>query len=118
MIRMKQPSDSSHRARPDPLFEPGQLVRHKRYEYRAVIVDVDPRCMASDQWYKNNQTQPDRAQPWYHVLVDGSANVTYPAQENLEPDLTGLPVDHPLIDHFFDGFHHGRYLRNGEPWVI
>jgi heat shock protein HspQ len=113
---MKQPSDQPS-ATP-PLYVSGQLIRHRRYGYRGVIVDVDPQCLASEQWYQNNKTQPNRDQPWYHVLIDGSGGATYPAQDSLEPDPSGLPVDHPLIAQFFDGFHDGRYLRNGEPWIV
>lgn len=99
-----------------PEFEVGQLVRHKRYGYRGVIVAVDGHCKASPQWYFGNNTQPDRAQPWYHVLVDGSATVTYPAESSLMPETDLSPVRHPLLDLFFDGFADGRHLRNGTPW--
>ncbi len=97
-------------------FQPGDLVHHKRYGYRGVVVAVDLTCQADDTWYLANQTQPDRKQPWYHVLVDGSAMTTYPAQVNLEPDLTGEPVDHPLLELFFCEFRDGLYVRNSEPW--
>lgn len=55
---------------PRTVFEPGQLVRHRRYGYRGVVVDRDEFCEADDEWYSKNQTQPDRDQPWYHVLVE------------------------------------------------
>lgn len=97
-------------------FEPGQLVRHCRYGYRGVVVTRDEFCTADDQWYNANQTQPDRNQPWYHVLVDGSSTCTYVAAENLTADLTGLPVDHPLVPGFFSAFENGSYRRNSQPW--
>lgn len=99
-----------------PVFEPGELVRHRRYGYRGVVVDRDETCQADDAWYYKNQTQPSREQPWYHVLVDGSLACTYAAAENLLPDDCGLPIDHPLVPHFFCGFEKGIYLRNNEPW--
>ncbi len=101
-----------------PLFEPGQLVRHRHYDYHGVITAVDKVCQASDEWYASNRTQPDRNQPWYHVLVDGSDACTYAAQENLESDTEGLPIQHPLLEYFFTGFEHGRYIRNDRPWLI
>lgn len=106
------------RARGDdhPVFEPGQLVRHRRYGYRGVVVDRDDACQASDAWYQKNQTQPDRTQPWYHVLVDGSATCTYAASENLVADGSELPIEHPLVPHFFSGFEDGRYIRNDTNW--
>lgn len=99
-----------------PLFKPGQLVLHKRYGYRGVIVGLDLSCQASEQWYLSNQTQPAKNQPWYHVLVDGSGTVTYPAQTSLIADDSGEPISHPLIEHFFSGFVEGHYIRNSLPW--
>lgn len=99
-----------------PVFKPGQLIRHRRYGYRGVIVDRDERCMADEAWYKKNQTQPDRDQPWYHVLVDQSTACTYAASQNLVADPSGTPIDHPLLQHLFSGFKDGHYVRNDEPW--
>lgn len=96
----------------DPiLFELGQLVSHRLYSYRAVIVSCDPRCMAGDNWYFANKTQPSRDQPWYHVLVHESGGLsTYVAQSNLELDTSGEPVSHPRVTHYFSEFKDGRYL--------
>ena len=99
-----------------PLYEPGQLVRHRRYGYRGVVVQRDDFCLADDEWYAKNQTQPDRNQPWYHVLVDGSSTCTYAASENLVADTIALPIEHPLLACFFDEFQDGAYLRNDNPW--
>lgn len=99
-----------------PRFEPGDLVRHKRYGYRGVVVAVDGHCKATPQWYLSNKTQPSRDQPWYHVLVDGSSTSTYPAEQNLLPDDSGMPIDHPLIAVYFSAFAGGRYARNDDPW--
>lgn len=99
-----------------PIFSPGELVKHRRYGYRGVVVDVDRGCQASEQWYWKNQTQPSRDQPWYHVLVDGSSTTTYSAQENLTPDPLGEPIEHPWLEYFFGRFEHGRYSRNDRPW--
>ncbi|WP_428388577.1 heat shock protein HspQ [Mucisphaera sp.] len=99
-----------------PHFAPGQLVRHRNYGYRGVVVDFDLQCKANDLWYENNQTQPDRDQPWYHILVDGSEINTYAAQSSLLPDTNNQPIQHELINHFFDPFENGRYTRNETPW--
>ena len=103
-------------ARQPVRFTPGQLVRHRRYGYRGVIVERDECCQADDDWYYKNQTRPDRDQPWYHVLVGGSSTCTYAASENLVEDWTGEPIEHPLLVHFFDGFENGAYIRNDVPW--
>lgn len=99
-----------------PKFQPGQLVRHVRYRYRGVVVDVDFFCRAPESWYQANRTRPDREQPWYHVLVHGGGNITYAAQTSLTGDPTLEPVDHPLIDMYFDGFDGQAYNRNQRPW--
>lgn len=98
-----------------PRFAAGQIVLHNRYGYRGIIVAIDSRCNAPDQWYYGNQIQPSRSQPWYHVLVDGSKEATYVAENNLETDLSHEKIDHPFVPHFFDEIH-GRYVRNNHPW--
>ncbi len=92
-------------------FLPGQIISHKRYNYLGVIFDVDDSCKANEEWYQSNQSQPKRNQPWYHVLVDGEAQSTYVAEENLELARHPEPIDHPLIDKFFTDFTGERYIR-------
>lgn len=99
-----------------PQFQIGQLVRHKRYGYRGVVVSVDDVCDAEDEWYESNQTQPDRDQPWYHVLADGSDQVFYPAESSLEADASEAAVDNPHVNEFFGEFLDGVYVRNDRPW--
>jgi len=97
-------------------FRPGQLVRHRRYGYRGVVVACDSNCRAPDGWYQSNQTQPDRRQAWYHLLVDGQEVTTYAAESSLMPDDVGEPIHHPLVDMFFDGFSSSGYHRNDRQW--
>lgn len=97
-------------------YEPGDLIRHSRYGYRGVVVSVDDACQADDDWYKKNQTQPDRDQAWHHVLVHGTSTTTYAAGENLLPDPSGGAVQHPLVPVFFDDFDGERYQRNDRGW--
>ena len=99
-----------------PKFAPGDLVRHVRYQYRGVVVAHDPKCLAEENWYKSNNTQPDRNQPWYHVLVHESGSITYPAESSLALDESGEQIVHPLLDQFFSGFEEGQYKRNDIPW--
>ena len=96
-----------------PKFTPGDLVRHVRYQYRGVVVAHDPKCMADEQWYQSNQTQPDRGQPWYHVLVDGAEQTTYVAERHLESDECSKPINHPLVRELCGEFIDGRYLMRG-----
>ena len=92
-------------------FSVGDLVHHKLFDYRGVIVDVDPHLMLSDQWYEAvARSRPPKDQPWYRVLVHDATHETYVAERNLETDTSSEPVHHPLIETCFDSFSDGRYL--------
>ncbi len=94
-------------------FRVGQLIHHRRFDYRGVIVDVDATFEGTEEWYETMATsRPPKDQPWYHVLVDGAAHMTYVTEQNLEPDLTGEPIAHPLLDQFFDDLRDGLYVRH------
>ena len=110
-IRRERPHEGS-----PANFTRGELVRHRRYGYRGVVVELDLECQAPDEWYQNNQSQPRKDQPWYHVLVDGGHHTTYAAEENLVLDHDHSPVDHPLVDLFFSAFSDGVYVRNERDW--
>ena len=92
-------------------FRVGQLVAHSLFEYRGLIVDVDPVFSGSDEWYDSVAlSRPPKDQPWYHVLVDGAEHNTYVAERNLEPDTSGRPIDHPAVGTFFAGLGDGAYI--------
>ncbi len=93
------------------IFEVGQVVSHLRYAYRGVIFDRNTNCRATQSWYEHNQSQPDRDQPWYHLLVDGQAHTTYVAQSNLEADQSSEAVEHPMLDQFFNSYHNHHYYK-------
>ncbi len=116
MIMLKRPTSAAETPQRDPLYHQGQIVRHRRYGYRGVVVDFDLTCKADAAWYQSNQTQPARDQPWYHVLVDGSSNATYAAQTSLEADERFEPIIHPYLELFFEQFTGDRYVRNDRPW--
>ncbi|MDA3962656.1 MAG: heat shock protein HspQ [Planctomycetota bacterium] len=99
-----------------PLFKPGTLVRHRRYDYRGVAVALDPRCLAPEEWYQTNRTKPKRDQAWYHVLVHGAGHSTYAAQSSLIADDEAQAVVHPWLRLFFSAFADGRYQRNDREW--
>ena len=94
-------------------FSVGQLVHHRLFDYRGVIVDVDRNFQARDEWYEMvARSRPPKNKPWYHVLVNGAEHATYVAERNLESDSTDKPVEHPMLGHFFSGFEDGRYVRH------
>lgn len=97
-------------------FVPGELIEHVREHYRGVVVAVNGHCKADPAWYMSHAPLADRDQPWYFVLVDGTAECAYPPEEDLRPASEGDPIQHPLLEYYFDGFAEGRYLRNDYEW--
>ena len=93
-------------------FSVGELVHHRLFDYRGVIVDVDPVFRATDEWYEAAaKSRPPKNRPWYHVLVHNSGHSTYVAEQNLETDQVLDPINHPMVEEFFSGFRDGRYRR-------
>jgi heat shock protein HspQ len=94
-------------------FDIGQLIRHRLFGYRGVVVDVDPRFLGTEEWYEAvARSRPPRDRPWYHVLVHEATHTTYVAERNLESDDSAEPVEHPLVERFFSTFRAGRYVRD------
>ncbi|MCI5105881.1 MAG: heat shock protein HspQ [Pseudomonadales bacterium] len=95
---------------PTAKFAIGSLVQHNKFNYRGVVVDVDPQFMLSEQWYEQvAKSRPPKDQPWYRVLVDNADNETYVAERHLEADSSQEPIRHPLVDELFSGFSDGHY---------
>ncbi len=92
------------------LFFVGQCVHHRLFDYRGVIVDVDPEFQGSEQWYRTMaRSRPPKDAPWYRVLVHETEQQTYVAERNLEPDRSGVPVVHSHIGAYFGAFRDGVY---------
>ena len=88
----------------------GQLIHHRLFGYRGVVVDVDPTFQGTEEWYEAvARSRPPKDQPWYHVLVHEAEHATYVAERNLEPAPNDEPIEHPLLDAYFDTFRDGRY---------
>ena len=89
----------------------GDIVHHKLFDYRGVIVDIDPYFQLTDEWYeKVARSRPPKNEPWYHVLVHEATNSTYVAEQNLEADSSGEKIDHPMTDRLFAWFRNGHYI--------
>lgn len=96
-----------------PRFRVGQIVHHKKFDYRGVIIQADERFGGTEEWYLTvARSRPPRDRPWYRVLVDGATHETYVAERHLEVETSGEPVDHPLLGLFFDEFHGDYYSCN------
>ena len=99
-------------------FGIGEVVRHKLFDFRGVIFDVDPVFANSEEWYDSipAEVRPRRDQPFYHLLAENaeSSYVAYVSQQNLLADPEAGPVDHPSVEQLFEDFADGRYrLRHG-----
>ncbi|MGV1683210.1 heat shock protein HspQ [Sphingopyxis sp. NJF-3] len=94
-------------------FAPGDIVRHRMFDFRGVVFDVDPVFANSDEWYEAipEAIRPAKEQPYYHLLAenDDSSYIAYVSQQNLVGDSEHGPVDHPQIEAMFDGLDKGRY---------
>ena len=97
---------------PEARFGIGEVVRHKIFDFRGVIFDVDPVFANSEEWYQAipEPLRPSKDQPYYHLLAENSDSsyIAYVSQQNLVPDDSDEPVDHPAIAEVFD-LSNGRY---------
>ena len=113
-------------AAPSPLAPPvaharfaiGAVVRHRLFDFRGVIFDVDPVFANSDDWYEAipEDIRPPKDQPFYHLLAENgeSSYTAYVSQQNLLADDSDEPVDHPAIPGLFDTIARGRYRLKRE----
>jgi heat shock protein HspQ len=94
-------------------FAIGDVVRHRMFDFRGVVFDIDPVFANSEEWYEAipEDMRPRRDQPFYHLLAenDDSSYVAYVSQQNLLGDSEGGPVDHPSVPQLFETFAAGRY---------
>jgi heat shock protein HspQ len=99
-------------------FTIGAVVRHKLFDFRGVVIDVDPVFANSEEWYEAipEDIRPRKDQPFYHLLAengDGSY-FAYVSQQNLLPDDSDEPIDHPAISGIFNAYADGRYQLRPE----
>jgi heat shock protein HspQ len=96
-------------------FSIGTIVKHKHFDFRGVIYDVDFEFNNSEEWYQSipKDVRPRKNQPFYHLLAE-SNDVTYEAyvsEQNLLTDNSKQPVKHPLISEIFVGKKGSNYLK-------
>jgi len=97
-----------------PIFNIGDVVKHRLYQFRGVIVDIDPEFANSEEWYQSipKDSRPKKDQPFYHLLAENSETFysAYVSQQNLLPDSESGPIHHPDIDNLFSDVSDGRYI--------
>ena len=57
-------------------FAIGQVVKHRLYDFRGVIVDVDPEFNNTEEWWLSipEEVRPRKNQPFYHLLAENESN--------------------------------------------
>lgn len=101
----------------EPLFNIGDIVKHRIYPFRGVIIDVDPEFSNTEEWYQSipAEIRPSRKQPYYHLMAENTETfyTAYVSQQNLINDGENGPLEHPDIEEMFSGMDKGKYhLRN------
>jgi len=94
-------------------FGLGDVVRHRKHPFRGVVFDIDPQFANTDDWYEAipEEARPVKEQPFYHLLAENDQTyyVAYVSEQNLVPDDSGEPVDHPDLPDLFGEFDDGKY---------
>ena len=98
---------------PEARFGIGDVVRHKIFDFRGVIFDVDPQFTNSEEWYTAipEALRPSKEQPFYHLLAENADDsyIAYVSQQNLVRDDSEEPIEHPAVATMFEALEDGRY---------
>ena len=96
-------------------FSIGSVVKHKHFDFRGVIYDVDFEFNNSEEWYQSipKDIRPRKDQPYYHLLAENNeiAYEAYVSEQNLILDDSGEPIKHPLIYEIFSGKKGSGYFK-------
>jgi len=93
---------------PPAKFGIGQVVKHRLFEFRGVIFDVDPTFNNTEEWYNSipAEVRPRKDQPFYHLLAENEETeyVAYVSEQNLMVDDAVQPVRHPQVRDYFASY--------------
>lgn len=99
-------------------FQIGQVVKHRVYDFRGVIFDVDPEFNNTEEWYEAipENIRPRKEQPFYHLLAENEEvqYVAYVSEQNLLRDDSGRPIGHPQVNDLFVRNESGDYVIRSE----
>jgi len=99
-------------------YQIGQVVRHRHFPFRGIIFDVDPQFANTDEWYEAipEEVRPRKDQPFYHLFAENERThyIAYVSEQNLIPDDSAQPLNHPDIQEWFNLTSRGTYeLKKG-----
>ena len=99
-------------------FSIGDVVRHRIFGFRGVVFDIDPVFANTDEWYESipAEHRPRKDQPFYHLMAENgeSSYIAYVSQQNLVPDDSEEPVEHPALAAMFHALDNGRYALRAQ----
>ena len=94
-------------------FTIGQIVKHRIHPFRGVIFDVDPTFSNTEEWWLSipEELRPNKEQPFYHLFAENETSyyVAYVSEQNLLPDRSGDPVEHPDVPGYFSELEGDHY---------
>lgn len=95
-------------------FGLGQVVVHKLFNHRGVIIDIDPVFLGPEDWYEQLAlVRPVKNQPWYKVLVSDTNDEAYLPEQDISADSSEQQINHPLLGDFFNQYDNGHYKNTG-----
>lgn len=99
-------------------YQIGQVLRHRLFDFRGVVFDVDPAFNNTDEWYESipEEVRPSKDQPYYHLFAENERThyVAYVSEQNLVPDETDTRVSHPDIATMFELTDQGYVLKSAQ----
>jgi heat shock protein HspQ len=94
-------------------FAIGQVVRHRLYEFRGLIFDVDPEFDNTEEWWLSipEDVRPHKDQPFYHLFAENAETeyIAYVSEQNLLLDDSDEPLRNPMIKEMFVRDKNGVY---------
>ncbi|MEM1088659.1 MAG: heat shock protein HspQ [Pseudomonadota bacterium] len=99
-------------------YQIGQVLRHRLFDFRGVVFDVDPVFANTEEWYEAipEEVRPAKNQPYYHLFAENERThyVAYVSEQNLVPDQNDTPIRHPDIAKMFEISDGAYILKPGQ----
>ena len=94
-------------------FRIGEVVKHRFFDFRGVIFDVDTTFNNTEKWWLSipEAVRPIKDQPYYHLFAENeeSEYIAYVSEQNLLVDTSAKPVRHPDVNQVFENFDGSAY---------
>jgi heat shock protein HspQ len=94
-------------------FALGQVVRHRVFDFRGLVFDVDPEFDNTEDWWLSipEEVRPHKDQPFYHLFAENAETeyIAYVSEQNLLPDPSDEPLRNPMIEEMFTREKNGIY---------